>query len=103
MYISQKLISGLTIGPMDSLVAVVEYSDTARVEWYLTDHSSVRDLENAAMTIPYVQGKIGFSSISRRCLVHVYVQAVASSTQKFYTHCSVLIGSRNGFECFYKL
>ncbi|XP_045208416.2 collagen alpha-1(XII) chain-like [Mercenaria mercenaria] len=55
----QKLIAGLTIGPMDSLVAVVEYSDTARVEWYLTDHTSVRDLENAAINIPYVRGSTG--------------------------------------------
>ena len=52
----QNVISGLHIGQNDSLVAVVEYSDTARVEWYLTDHSSLRDLVGATNTIPYVSG-----------------------------------------------
>lgn len=55
----QRVINGLTIGPMDSQVAVVEYSDTARVEWYLTDHTAMQDLQMAASNIPYVQGTTG--------------------------------------------
>ncbi|KAH3700630.1 collagen alpha-1(XII) chain-like [Dreissena polymorpha] len=52
----RNVINSLTIGPVDSLVAVVEYSDSARVEWYLNDHTSKPDLLAAAQNIPYVTG-----------------------------------------------
>ena len=54
-FVSQ-LISHLTIGMNDSLVAMVEYSDAARVEWYLTDHTNYKDLLQATANIPYVSG-----------------------------------------------
>lgn len=52
----RAIISYLKIGAMDSLVAVVEYSDTARVEWYLDDYMTLLELQRAADNIPYVQG-----------------------------------------------
>lgn len=52
----QSVIGTLKIGAMDSLVAMVEYSDEARVEWYLNDHMTSSDLQNAALNIPYVTG-----------------------------------------------
>lgn len=55
----ERIIGSLRIGLMDSLVAVVEYSDTARVEWYLTDHTSALRLSQAAANIPYVEGSTG--------------------------------------------
>ena len=55
-YFVQGVIRSLQIGYRDSLVAMVEYSDTARVEWYLTDHMTPGDLLSAASNIPYVTG-----------------------------------------------
>ncbi|KAL4229567.1 Collagen type VI alpha 3 [Mactra antiquata] len=51
-----EIVSHLNIGPIDSQVAMIEYSDIARVEWYLTDHMTSRDLQTAISQIPYVTG-----------------------------------------------
>jgi len=52
----QTIISGLQIGKNQSQIAMVEYSDTARVEWYLTEYSTLSELKQATNTIPYVSG-----------------------------------------------
>ncbi|XP_052804717.1 collagen alpha-1(XII) chain-like [Mya arenaria] len=50
------VINYLSIGTDDTLMGLVEYSDSARVEWYLTDHMTKKDLLTASLNIPYVRG-----------------------------------------------